>query len=59
MELYSRDFLHSPVKTVRFGGTVADTLAKHKQVSSNVKSVCFIVKKKKEKKLRLSAAVVV
>lgn len=43
MESYNRDFLHSPpVKTVRFGGTVVDTLAKHKQVSSNVTSACFL-----------------
>uniref|UniRef100_A0AAV2LRH0 RRN3 homolog, RNA polymerase I transcription factor n=1 Tax=Knipowitschia caucasica TaxID=637954 RepID=A0AAV2LRH0_KNICA len=32
MELDHRDFLNTPpVKTVRFGGTVADTLAKHKK----------------------------
>ncbi|XP_072298453.1 RNA polymerase I-specific transcription initiation factor RRN3 [Eucyclogobius newberryi] len=32
MELHSRDFLNSPpMKTVRFGATVADTLAKYKK----------------------------
>lgn len=32
----SRDFLDSPpAKTVRFGGTVAETLAKRERVSAN------------------------
>uniref|UniRef100_A0A8D0A5N8 RRN3 homolog, RNA polymerase I transcription factor n=1 Tax=Sander lucioperca TaxID=283035 RepID=A0A8D0A5N8_SANLU len=36
MEIDARDFLNSPpVKTVRFGGSVADTLAKHKQGDSS------------------------
>ena len=40
MEIDGRDFMNSPpVKTVRFGGTVAETLAKHKQVSCNVMRV--------------------
>lgn len=35
MEIDGRDFLNSPpMKTVRFGGTVAETLAKHKQGDS-------------------------
>lgn len=34
MEIDSRDFLNSPpVKSVRFGGSVSDILAKHKKVS--------------------------
>ena len=34
MEVDGRDFMNSPpVKTVRFGGSVAETLAKHRQVS--------------------------
>lgn len=37
MEADSREFLNTPpAKTVRFGGSVAETLAKHKQVSRNV-----------------------
>lgn len=37
MEIQGRDFLNTPpVKTVRFGGSVADTLIKHKRVSENV-----------------------
>ncbi|XP_074511145.1 RNA polymerase I-specific transcription initiation factor RRN3 [Sebastes fasciatus] len=36
MEIDSRDFLNSPpVKTVRFGGSVVETLAKHKQGDSS------------------------
>ncbi|XP_071357462.1 RNA polymerase I-specific transcription initiation factor RRN3 [Trachinotus anak] len=36
MEVDGRDFLNSPpVKTVRFGGSVAETLAKHKQGDSS------------------------
>lgn len=42
MEIDSRDFLNTPpVKTVRFGCSVAETLSKHKQVSRNVLTVCF------------------
>lgn len=42
MEIDSRDFLNTPpFKTVRFGGSLADTLSKHKQVSRNVATVCF------------------
>lgn len=34
MEIDGRDFLKTPaVKTVRFGGSVAETLEKHKHVS--------------------------
>lgn len=33
MEIDSRDFLNSPIKSVRFGGSVSDILAKHKKVS--------------------------
>lgn len=34
MEIDSRDFFNSPpVKSVRFGGSVSDILAKHKKVS--------------------------
>lgn len=37
MEIDGRDFFNSPpIKTVRFGGTVAETLAKHKRVSGDV-----------------------
>lgn len=37
MEIDSRDFLNSPpIKTVRFGGTVAETLAKHNRVRGDV-----------------------
>lgn len=40
METDSRDFLNTPpVKTVRFGGSVAETLSKHKRVSRNVMTV--------------------
>lgn len=36
MEIDGRDFLNTPpVKTVRFGGSVAETLAKHKQGDSS------------------------
>lgn len=36
MEVDGRDFLNSPpIKTVRFGGSVAETLAKHKQGDSS------------------------
>ncbi|XP_073350659.1 RNA polymerase I-specific transcription initiation factor RRN3 [Pagrus major] len=36
MEVAGRDFLNTPpVKTVRFGGSVADTLTKHKQGDSS------------------------
>ncbi|XP_034750064.1 RNA polymerase I-specific transcription initiation factor RRN3 [Etheostoma cragini] len=36
MEIDARDFLNSPpVKTVRFGGSVVETLAKHKQGDSS------------------------
>lgn len=36
MEIDGLDFLNTPpVKTVRFGGSVADTLAKYKTVSGN------------------------
>lgn len=36
MEIDGRDFFNSPpIKTVRFGGTVAETLAKHKRGDSN------------------------
>ncbi|XP_031696656.1 RNA polymerase I-specific transcription initiation factor RRN3-like [Anarrhichthys ocellatus] len=36
MEVDGRDFLNSPpVKTVRFGGTVVETLAKHKRGDSS------------------------
>lgn len=37
MEIDGRDFINSPpIKTVRFGGTVSETLAKHKRVSVDV-----------------------
>lgn len=37
MEIDGRDFLNTPpMKTVRFGGGVAETLAKHKKVSGYV-----------------------
>lgn len=43
MEIDGRDFLNTPpVKTVRFGGNVAETLAKYKQVSKTVMSIIFI-----------------
>lgn len=39
MEIDGRDFLNTPpMKTVRFGGRVAETLAKHKKVSGDVMS---------------------
>lgn len=42
MEIDDLDFLNSPpVKTVRFGGSVVETLAKHKQVSANDASIRF------------------
>lgn len=37
MEIDGLDFLNTPpMKTVRFGGGVAETLAKHKKVSGDV-----------------------
>lgn len=42
MEIDGLDFMNSPpVKTVRFGGSVAETLAKYKQVSVDAMSVCL------------------
>lgn len=45
MEIDHLDFLNTPpMKTVRFGGSVAETLAKHKNVSGNfIFSVFFLV----------------
>lgn len=41
MEIEGRDFINSPpIKTVRFGGNVAETLAKHKRVSGDVTFKC-------------------
>ncbi|KAM3863545.1 RNA polymerase I-specific transcription initiation factor RRN3 [Diretmus argenteus] len=35
MELDGREFLNSPIKTVRFGGNIVETLAKYKQGDSS------------------------